>query len=56
MHMKNKFFVRVMVIILILAMIIPSVAYALIYMLGGVREKLWWVFPAAWTAPLPPFY
>ena len=31
--MKNKFFVRVMVIILILAMIIPSVAYALIYML-----------------------
>ena len=34
MHMKNKFFVRVMVIILILAMIIQSVAYALIYMLG----------------------
>ena len=34
MHMKNKFFVRVMVISLILAMIIPSVAYALIYMLG----------------------
>ena len=32
--MKNKFFVRVMVIILILAMIIPSVAYALISMLG----------------------
>ena len=32
--MKNKFFVRVMVIILILARIIPSVAYALIYMLG----------------------
>ena len=32
--MKNKFFVRVMVIILILAMIIPSVEYALIYMLG----------------------
>lgn len=30
--MKNKFFLRVLIIILILAMIIPSVAYALIYM------------------------
>ena len=32
--MKNKFFMRVLIIVLILAMIIPSVAYALIYMLG----------------------
>ncbi len=32
--MKNKLFVRIMVIILILAMIIPSVAYALIYMMS----------------------
>lgn len=30
--MKNKFFLRVLIIILILAMIIPSVAYALIYL------------------------
>ena len=32
--MKNKLFVRIMVIILILAMISPSVAYALIYMMS----------------------
>lgn len=32
--MKNKLFVRIMIIILILAMIIPSVAYALIYMMS----------------------
>lgn len=32
--MKNKFFVRVMVIILILAMIVPSMAYAIMYMLA----------------------
>lgn len=32
--MKNRLFVRIMVIILILAMIIPSVAYALIYMMS----------------------
>ena len=30
--MKNKFFLRVLIIVLILAMVIPSVAYALIYM------------------------
>ena len=30
--MKNKFFMRVLIIVLILAMGIPSVAYALIYM------------------------
>ncbi len=30
--MKNKFFMRVLIIVLILAMVIPSVAYALIYM------------------------
>ena len=30
--MKNKFFMRVLIIVLILAMVIPTVAYALIYM------------------------
>ena len=30
--MKNKFFMRVLIIVLILAMVIPFVAYALIYM------------------------
>ena len=30
--MKKKFFMRVLIIVLILAMVIPSVAYALIYM------------------------
>ena len=30
--MKNKFFMRVLIIVLLLAMVIPSVAYALIYM------------------------
>ena len=30
--MKNKFFMGVLIIVLILAMVIPSVAYALIYM------------------------
>ena len=30
--MKNKFFMRVLIIVLILAMVIPPVAYALIYM------------------------
>ena len=30
--MKNKFFMRVLIIVHILAMVIPSVAYALIYM------------------------
>lgn len=30
--MKNKFFMRVLIIVLILAMVMPSVAYALIYM------------------------
>ena len=30
--MKNKFFMRVLIIVLILAKVIPSVAYALIYM------------------------
>ena len=30
--MKNKFFMRVLIIVLILAMVIPSVAYAQIYM------------------------
>lgn len=30
--MKNKFFMRVLIIVLVLAMVIPSVAYALIYM------------------------
>ena len=30
--MKNKFFMRVLIIVLILAMVIPSVAYAPIYM------------------------
>ncbi len=30
--MKSKFFMRVLIIVLILAMIIPSVAYALIYL------------------------
>ena len=30
--MKNKFFMRVLIIVLILAMVIPSVAYALVYM------------------------
>ena len=32
--MKNKLFVRIMVIILILALMIPSVAYALIYIMS----------------------
>ena len=30
--MKNTFFMRVLIIVLILAMVRPSVAYALIYM------------------------
>lgn len=30
--MNNKFFVRVMVIVLILAMLIPSIAYGLWYL------------------------
>ncbi len=32
--MNNKLFVRIMVIILIIAMVVPSFAYALLWMLG----------------------
>ncbi len=32
--MQNKLFVRIMVIILIIAMIVPSFAFALAWMLG----------------------
>lgn len=32
--MQNKLFVRIMVIVLIIAMIIPSFAFALAWMLG----------------------
>ncbi len=32
--MKNKLFVRIMVIILIIAMIIPTVAFALLSIIG----------------------